>query len=64
MKMKEVKSVTWKKTAEIPTDDFSIDGIARAISEEFGKPMFYDTAIAIKEGYIQICDDGIIVWCS
>ena len=64
MKMKEVKSITWAKTAEIPTDDFSIDGIARAINKEFGKQMFYDIVIAIKEGYIQVCDDGIIIWCS
>jgi len=26
MKMNEVKSVTWSKMAEIPTDDFSIEG--------------------------------------
>ena len=64
MKMNEVKSITWAKTAEIPTDDFSIDGIARAINKEFGKQMFYDIVIAIKEGYIQVCDDGIIIWCS
>ena len=64
MKMNEVKSVTRAKTAEIPTDDFSIDGIARAINKEFGKQMFYDIVIAIKEGYIQVCDDGIIIWCS
>ena len=64
MKMNEVKSITWAKTAEIPTDDFSIDGIARAINKEFGNQMFYDIVIAIKEGYIQVCDDGIIIWCS
>ena len=37
MKMNEVKSVTWTKTAEIPTDDFSIAEIRRAINEEFGE---------------------------
>ena len=64
MKMNEVKSVTWSKIAEIPTDDFTIEGIARAINKEFGEQMFDDILEAIADGYIQICDDGIIVWCS
>ncbi len=64
MKMNEVKSVTWKKVAEIPTDDFSIEGIASAINEEFGEPLFEDILTAIADGYIEVCDDGIIVWCS
>ena len=62
MKMNEVKSVTWTKLAEIPTDDFSIEGIA--INEEFGEQMFDDILEAIEDGYIQVCDDGIIIWCS
>ena len=68
MKMNEVKSVTWSKMAEIPTDDFSINGIAKAINEEFCgqlvEDVFDDIETAIKEGYIQICDDGIILWMS
>ena len=64
MKMNEVKSSTWTKIAEISTDDFSIDGIAMAINEEFGEPFFEDIVFAIAEGYIQICEDGIIVWMS
>ena len=64
MKMNEVKSVTWSKMAEIPTDDFSIEGIASAINKEFGEQMFDDIIEAIVDGNIQICDDGIIVWCS
>lgn len=64
MKMNEVKSVKWTKMAEIPTDDFTIDGIAKAINEEFGEPMFDDILNALSEGYIEICDDGIIIWCS
>ena len=64
MKMNEVKSRTWTKTAEIPTDDFSIEGIARAIYSEFGEPMFEDILEAIADGYIQMCEDGIIIWCS
>lgn len=64
MKMNEVKSRTWSKMAEIPTDDFSIEGIARAINEEFGEPMFDNIETAIKEGYIQVCEDGIIIWMS
>lgn len=64
MKMNECTSRTWTKVAEIPTDDFSIDGIARAINEEFGEQMFDDILEAIADGYIQVCDDGIIIWCS
>ncbi len=64
MKMNEVKSITWTKIAEIPTDDFSIEGISSAINEEFGEPMFEDILEAIAEGYIQVCEDGIITWCS
>lgn len=64
MKMNEVKSATWSKMAEIPTDDFSINGIRRAINEEFGEQMFDDILEAIADGYIQVCDDGIIIWCS
>lgn len=64
MKMKEVKSRTWVKMAEIPTDDYSIVGITRAINKEFGEPMFEDILEAIAEGYIQVCEDGIIVWES
>ena len=64
MKMNEVKSVTWTKMAEIPTDDFSIEGIASAINKEFGEQMFDDILEAIADGYIQVCDDGIILWMS
>ena len=68
MKMNEVKSVTWSKMAEIPTDDLSVEGISRAINKEFGEQfvedVFDDIETAIKEGYIQICDDGIILWMS
>ena len=42
MKMNEAKSRTWKKLAEIPTDDFSLAGIARAINEEFGADLYTD----------------------
>lgn len=64
MKMNECTSRTWTKIAEIPTDDISVDGITRAINEEFGEPMFDDILNAIAEGYIQVCEDGIIIWMS
>lgn len=64
MRMNEVKSVTWTKMAEIPTDDFSIEGIAETINQGFGEPMFDDILEAIADGYIQVCDDGIIIWGS
>ena len=64
MKMEEITSRTWTKIAEIPTDDISIDGIARAINKEFGEPFIDDILNAIAEGYIQVCEDGIIIWMS
>ena len=67
MKMNECTSRTWKKVAEIPTDDFSIAGIGRTINEEFGVGFFediFDVMNAIAAGYIEIADDGIIVWGS
>ena len=64
MKMAEITSRTWIKIAEISTDDFTFDGLARAINKEFGEPMFDDILEALSEGYIEICDDGIIIWCS
>lgn len=64
MKMNECTSRTWTKLAEIPTDDLSIEGIAEAINNEFGEPFVDDILEAIAEGYIQVCEDGIIVWES
>ncbi|HPJ12933.1 MAG TPA: hypothetical protein PLV00_06070 [Caldisericia bacterium] len=64
MKMNECTSRTWAKLAEIPTDDLSVEGIAEAINNEFGEPFVDDILEAIAEGYIQVCEDGIIVWES
>ena len=70
MKMNECTSRTWTKMAEIPTDDISVDGITTAINKEFGEPVFLeayepeDIVSAIAEGYIQVCEDGIILWMS
>ena len=64
MKMNECTSRTWTKLAEIETDDFSVEGIAKAINKEFGEPFIEDILEAIAEGYIQVCEDGIIIWCS
>ena len=64
MKMNECTSRTWSKMAEIPTDDLSVEGISRAINKEFGEPLFEDILTAIADGYIQVCEDGIIIWAS
>ncbi len=64
MKMADITSRTCSKMAEIPMKDFSINGIRRAINEKFGEPFFEDILSAIFAGYIQVCEDGIIVWCS
>ena len=62
MKMADIKSRTWKKVVAIPTDDFSIAGIRRAIYEEFGVMWFEDVLQEIADGNIQIAEDGIIIW--
>ena len=64
MKMADITSRTWKKLAEIPTDDFTEEGIASAINKEFGEPFIDDILNAIADGYIQVCEDGIIIWMS
>ena len=67
MKMKEVTSVTWSKMAEIKTKAKTPFGIYRVLCEEFGNDFCEDVSEvldAISDGYIQICDDGIIVWSS
>lgn len=67
MKMNEVKSVTWTKFAEIETSAKTLMGIYKAICKEFDDDLYEDVlavADAIYEGYIQICDDGIIIWMS
>ena len=67
MKMNEVNSVTWSKLAEIKTKAKTPKGIYKVLCREFGVD-FYEDAFAveeaIKDGYIEICDDGIIIWCS
>ena len=67
MKMDEVKSVTWTKLAEIKTTEKTLTGIYKVLCKEFGVDFYEDVsavADAISGGYIQVCDDGIIVWCS
>ena len=67
MKMNDVSSVTWTKTVEIKTHAKTPRGIYRVICKEFGVDFYEDVsavADAISDGYIQICDDGIIVWGS
>ena len=67
MKMNEVKSVTWTKLMEIKTTEKTLTGIYKAIRKEIDEDFYEDvTAVvdAISDGYIQVCEDGIIVWCS
>ena len=67
MKMKDVKSITWSKVAEVKTRAKTAKGIYKVLCREFGVD-FYENALvveaSIKDGYIEICDDGIIVWES
>ena len=65
MKMKEVKSVTWTKMAEIKTNAKTPKGIYNVICKEFDVDFCEDVSAvvdAISDGYIQVCEDGIIVW--
>jgi hypothetical protein len=67
MKMNEVKSRTWTKVAEIKTNAKTPTVIYSALCAEFGIDFYEDVFSvmeAIDEGYIQVCDDGIIIWCS
>ena len=67
MKMNEVKSRTWTKMAEIKTDAKTPMDIYKVLCEEFGVDFYedvLDVADAINEGYIQICEDGIIIWMA
>ena len=64
MKMTDSTSRTWTKLVEIKTDDFTDEGIAIAINKEFGEMLFEDVKQEIANGYIEICEDGIIIWAS
>ena len=67
MKMNEVKSVTWRRIAEIKTNAKTPKDIYEAICKEFGVDFYEDVSAvvdAISDGYIQVCEDGIIVWGS
>ena len=67
MKMNEVKSVTWSKLAGIKTSEKTPNGIYNVICKEFGVDFYEDVSAvvdAISDGYIQVCEDGIIVWGS
>lgn len=66
MKMNEVKSRTWTKMAEIKTTEKTLMGIYKAICKEFDIDLYEDFAVAdaILDGYIQVCEDGIIVWMA
>ena len=67
MKMADITSRTWTKLAEIKTNAKTPKGIYNVLCKEFGVDFYEDVsavADAIADGYIQICDDGIIVWGS
>ena len=67
MKMNEVKSRTWTKLAEIETTAKTPMDIYDVICKEFGVDFYedvFDVTAAILDGYIEICEDGIIIWAS
>lgn len=67
MKMKDVKSITWAKMAEVKTKAKTLEGIYKALRKEFDVDFYenaFEVALAIEDGYIEICDDGVIVWMA
>lgn len=67
MKMNECTSRTWRKIAEVKTKAKTPKGIYKVLCREFGVDFCenaFVVAKAIKEGCIEVCDDGIIIWCS
>lgn len=63
MKMKEVTSTTWTKIIEIKTKAKTPSGILRAIRCETDFDFDYtDVLYGIETGFIEICDDGVILW--
>lgn len=67
MKMDEAKSRTWRKIAEVETRAKTAKGIYKVLCREFGVNFCKNALVveaAIKDGHIEICDDGIIIWCS
>jgi hypothetical protein len=61
--MKETTSTTWKKLAEIETKDFTSQGILEALTNDGLDDFTIDEVESmIKNGWIEICEDGIIVW--
>lgn len=67
MKMEEITSRTWRKIAEVKTKAKTPKGIYKVLCREFGVD-FYEDALAVEasinDGYIEICDDGFILWYS
>ena len=67
MKMADITSRTWTKLAEIKTNAKTPMDVYEVICKEFGVDFCEDVLAvedSISDGYIQICDDGIIVWGS
>ena len=67
MKMADITSRTWKKVTEIKTSAKTLTDVYEVLCKEFGEDSYedvFEVAVAILEGYIQICDDGIIIWGS
>lgn len=63
VKMSDLKSKTWKKLAEIECDTGSPNRICEAIAEAMGCSMS-DAASMIKDGWAEICEDGIVIWAD
>lgn len=67
MKMNEITSKTWQKIAEIKTENFNPGSLLSTINSFFGYSFYEDAdeiKANIKEGFVEICDDGVIIWIA
>lgn len=63
VKMIDLKSKTWKKLAEIECDTSSPNSICESIAEVIGGSVS-DAASMIKDGWAEICEDGVVIWAD
>lgn len=64
--MAETTSSNYTKLAEIKTKARTAKGIYNAICQAFGEEFFSLEEIehAMKNGFIDVCTDGVIIWAD
>ncbi|MBQ7781778.1 MAG: hypothetical protein IJ405_07140 [Lachnospiraceae bacterium] len=66
LSMAETTGGSYKKLAEIKTKASTVKGIYNAICQAFGEEFFSLEEIehAMKNGFIDVCTDGVIIWAD